>query len=359
MVPNSHLPDLDNLRPHLGIPSINTGLHYPLTTPSGIVTSDIEALSAILDEHGFIMLQSGIEFSLYAYRGQPEEHVPCLPTLGRLKSLEEQLLALCRNTAFEEAMGEHPFIRLSKQAKFLGHPLLVDTQGLVQHYGLATDLLDFTSNFDVASFFAVCYWDHEIREYRPVVDSEEPGVIYRITPASFVETNIGAEFKIVGWQPLKRPEQQRAFALKMKRGMELNTLSFVQKVTFRHCPKISKRIWKDFDEGRTLFPDDAVSDLAERAKTLCQFTRQQVDRAWDRLDTWNVNRTKNDYRLAVEGRSKIYLCDTTILNWEGLEIERDEGKLANQLREVLNKVRFRRAVYPKENLSSANDKQYR
>ncbi len=346
MVPNPNLPDFDNLRPHLDIPSINTGLHRPLITPSGIVTDDIEGLIAILDEHGFIMLQSGIEFTLHAYRGQPEEHLPCIPTLGRLKSSEEQLLALCRNAAFEDAIGEHPFVRLSKQAKFLGHPLRVDSQGLAQHYGLATDLLDFTSNFDVASFFAVCYWDHKIREYRPVVDSENPGVIYRIAPAFFVGTNIGAEFKIVGWQPLKRPEQLRAFGLKMKRGMELNTLPFVQMVKFRHCAKISYRIWKTFDKGRTLFLNDAVGELAERAETLCQFTRQQVDRAWDRLDTWNENRTKNDYRLAVEGRSEIHLCDTTILKWEGLEIERDEEKLASQLREVLDKVRYRRAAYP-------------
>lgn len=346
MVPNPNLPDIDSLRPYLDIPSINTGLHRPLITPSGIVTDDIEGLIAVTDEHGSVVLQSGIEFTLHAYRGQPEEHVPCLPTLGRLKNSEEQLLALCRNAAFEDALGEHPFIRLSRQAKFFGHPLRVDTQGLAQHYGLATDLLDFTSNFDVASFFAVCYRDDETREYRPVVDSEKPGVIYRIAPAFFVGTNLGAEFEIVGWQPLKRPEQQRAFGLKMQRRMDLYTLPFVQMVKFRHCGKISNRIWKSFDKGRSLFPDDAADELAKRAETLCQFTRQRVDRAWDRLDTWNENRTTNDYRLAVEGKSEIHLSETTILNWEGLAIERDEGKLVSQLREVLNKVRYRRTAYP-------------
>lgn len=346
MVPNPNLPNLDSLRPYLDIPSINTGLHCQLTTPSGIVTDDIEGLNAVTDQHGSVMLQSGIEFTPHAYRGQPEEHMPCLPTLGRLKNSDEQLLALCRNAAFEDALGEHPFIRLSRQAKFLGHPLHVDTQGLAQHYGLATDLLDFTSNFDVASFFAVCYRDHKTFEYKPVVDSGKPGVIYRIVPAFFGGTNLGVEFEIVGWQPIKRPEQQRAFGLKMKWGMDLNTLPFVQMVRFRHCAKISNRIWKSFDKGRSLFPADAAGELARVAETLCQFTRQQVDRAWDRLDTWNENKTTNDYRLAVEGKSEIHLNETTILNWEGLAIERDEGKLASQLREVLNKVRYRRAVYP-------------
>jgi hypothetical protein len=346
MVPNPNLPDFDSLRPYLDIPSINTGLHRPLTAPSGIVTDDVEGLNAITDEHGSVMLQSGIEFTQHVYRGQPEEHVPCLSTLGRLKNSEEQLLALCRNAAFEDALGEHPFVRLCRQARFLGHPLRVDTQGLAQHYGLATDLLDFTSNFDVASFFAVCYWDHEKLEYRPVVDTEKPGVIYRIVPAFLVGTNLGADFEIVGWQPLKRPEQQRAFGLKMKKGMDLNMLPFVQIVKFRHCAKISNRIWKSFDDGRSLFPDDAAGELAKRAETLCRFTRQQVDRAWDRLDSWNENRTTNDYRLAVEGKSEIHLSETTILDWEGLAVERDGRKLSSRLREVLNKVRYRRAAYP-------------
>ena len=346
MCTSLHLPDLDSLRPHLGIPPINTGLQLPLTTPSGIITDDIEGLHAITDEHGRVMLQSGIEFSLYAYRGQPEEYVPCLPTLGRLKKPEEQLLALCRNAAFEDAISEHPFVRLTAQSKFLGYPLRVDTQGLSQHYGLATNLLDFTSNFDVASFFATCYWDHGAREYRPVVDSENPGAIYRIPPALFVGTNLGAEFEIVGWQPLKRPEQQRAFGLKMKKGMDLNALPFVQMVKFRHCAKISSRIWKAFDEGRALFPDDAAAELAKRAEPLRQFTGKQVERAWERLDAWHGKRSTADYRQSVESTSEIDIFEVNILNWDGLDIERDERKLADQLRGVLDNVRYRRACYP-------------
>lgn len=346
MALSPNFPDLDSLRPHLDIPAINTGFQHPLTTLSGIITDDIEGLHAITDEHGRVMLQSGIEFSLHAYRGQPEEYVPCLPTLGRLKRPEEQLLALCRNSAFEDAIGEHPYVRLTEKYRLLGHPLCVDTQGLAQHYGLATDLLDFTSNFDVASFFATSYWNREAREYRPVCEPEKPGVIYRIPPALFVGADLGAEFEIVGWQPLKRPEQQRAFGLKMKKGRDLNALPFVQMVKFRHCAKISARIWKSFDEGRALFPDDAAVVLAKRAETLCQFTRQQIDRSWARLDAWNENKTTNEYRQAVEDRSEIRQSETNILNWDGLGIERDERKLTSQLMGVLEKVRYRRVIYP-------------
>lgn len=347
MAQNARLPDLDSLRLNLGIPPINTGQQSPLTTPAGIFTDDIEGLNAVLDEQGRVMLQSGLEFPLYAYRGQTEkyENLPCVPKLGRT-NLEEQLLSLCRNAAFEEALGEHPYVRVTAGTKFQGYPLRVDPQGLAEHYGLATDLLDFTSNFEVASFFATCYWDQDAGGYKPVVGSENPGVLYRSPPALFVGTDLGAEFEIVGWQPLKRPEQQRAFGLKMKKDMDLNVLPFVQMVKFRHCAKISTRIWKAFDEGRALFPDDAAAELARRAEALWQFTRQQVDRAWARLDAWNESETTNAYRQAVEDRSKIRRSETNTLNWDGLDIERDERKLADQLRDVLNKVRYRRAFYP-------------
>ncbi len=160
---------------------INTGRQYPLTTPAGLVTDDLEGLHAMSDEGGRIILQSGVEFPLYAYRGQPEEYTPCFPTLGRMKKPEDQLLALCRNAAFEDVIGEHPYVRITEQTTFMGHPLRVDKQGLAQHYGLATDLLDFTSNFEIAAFFATCRWKPDAKKYTPVIKTEVPGVIYRIS----------------------------------------------------------------------------------------------------------------------------------------------------------------------------------
>lgn len=342
----NRLPYLDNLRPYLGIEPTNTGRQIFLTDPAGIVTDDVEGLHAVTNEDGRIMLQSGIEFPIYSYRGQPEEHTPCLPTLGRLKKPEEQLLALCRNAAFEDAINEHPFVRIAEQSSILGQPLHIDKRGLAQHYGLATDMLDFTSNFDVASFFATCRWDKEAEEYKPVVDREKPGVLYRISPAFFVGTNLGAEFEIVGWQPLKRPEQQRALGLRLKKGQDLRTLPTVQMVKFRQCAPISIRIWKAFDKGRALFPEDAAADLAAEAQTLYQFTQQQIDKAWERLDAWSGVTSTAGIRQKVEVSSGICISDTNVLNWDGLDMERDEKKLANRLNEVLDKVRHRLAAYP-------------
>lgn len=346
MVKISNLPNLDSLRPYFGNPPINTGIRRALTTISGVVIDDIERLYAITDEHGYVVLHSGIGFPPYLYRGQPEEYELCVPTLGRLQSSEDKLLALCRNAAFEDVLSEHPFIRASRKIRYLNHPLRIDSQGLAQHYGQATDLLDFTSNFDVASFFAVCYLDIETGEYRPIVNSEKIGIIYRIQPALFGAIDIDTQLEAIGWQPLKRPEQQRAFGLKMKKGFSINMLPYFEIIKFRHCEKVSNRIWKSFDEGRVLFPDDSAAELAKQVKTLYQFTRNQLDRAWERLDKWNESATTSDYRLATENKCGILLSEASILSWDGFSMERDEETLERQLRELLNKVHYSRAGYP-------------
>jgi hypothetical protein len=346
MMSMPHFPTLDELRPHLDIPEMNTGRQFSLTTPSGFITDDLETLHAVTYEDGRIRLSSGIECAFYLFRGQPEEYSPCLPTLGRLKHLEDRLLALCRNVAFEEAISEHPFVRLSEQTSFLNHPLFIDKQGLVQHYGLATDILDLTSNFDVASFFATCQWDAASRSYLPVVSAKGPGVMYRISSAFWGCDNMPAELGTIGWQPLKRPEQQRAHGLRMKPGQDFCTLPHVQMIKFRQCPDISNRIWKSFDEGKVLFPNDAAADLAMQAEALTEFTRHQLDEAWGRLDEWDGVSRDTEKRHEVEQNIGLTIAVSTILTWDGLDVERDEAKLADQLLEILSNVHFRRVANP-------------
>jgi hypothetical protein len=164
------LPSLPQLRDHLGVMQLNTKKR--LTTRFGLVTDDQEGLHAVADERGYTRLISGVEFCIQGiYRGQVREHDRCIPSLGRLKTLDAQLLALCRNLAFEDAIADHPFVRLAEQETFLGKPLFVDKKGLAQHYGLPTHMLDVTCNFDVASFFATCTWNTGRRRYEPTTDN--------------------------------------------------------------------------------------------------------------------------------------------------------------------------------------------
>jgi hypothetical protein len=236
-------------------------------------------------------------------------------------------------------------VRFSSQVRLFDAPLRIDLSGMAQHYGLATDLLDVTSNFDVASFFATCEWSDEQHNFQPVLLSEQPGVMYRFAPCLFVGIDDSAQFQHVGWQPLHRPAQQRADAMRMKKGQDFDSFPPVQKVRFRHSAKVSQRIWQSFDKGRTLFPKDAAAELAEQAKQLTSFTSQQLERAWQKLLEWHADSLVDTHLQSVVDNSGLAIVDHAVLSWDGLDVERDEDRMRSQLQMILEQVRYRMAAY--------------
>lgn len=132
------------------------------------------------DQDGLLVFRSGVEFPLWKFRGQTAIHSPCLPGIARFNALPEQFLSWCRNIAFVDALLAHPYVRFCSRAPYKGSPLRVHYQGIAQPYGMATNMLDTTTNFDVAAFFAACTSDGD-GSWRPV-ESDEPGVIYAFPP---------------------------------------------------------------------------------------------------------------------------------------------------------------------------------
>lgn len=138
---------LDEIRPQLELSSINTGRSFPIGGRSGAITTDDEMLTASTLPSGEVALQSGQEFPNFVYRGQVQDYGECVPSLAREKSIDRRFLECCRNVAFQDVLEEHPHIRFASQSR-----LFVDAYGLAQHYGFATEMLDLTLSFDVASF---------------------------------------------------------------------------------------------------------------------------------------------------------------------------------------------------------------
>ena len=283
------------------------------------------------------------------YWGQTQMYLRCVPTLSRLEKVEDQFLALCRRVAFEDAIGEHPMVNLAERISLWESPLYVDREGLAQHYGLATDMLDVTSNFDVACFFATCTWSHENGQYQPVASDKASGVMYRITPVLMTgRDGTDDEFgqvHIVGWQPLPRPEQQRAFVVKIKPSQDFTSLPSVETFHFQHQAHISHRIWNAFDQGAALFPTDAAVELARRAESLSEFTESQIERASQRLAEWTPKTDVPIDTVRIRTATGITMAEAPQLNWSRLVIETSEEQLLGQFREVVDRARFRMAAY--------------
>lgn len=95
-----------------------------------------------------------------------------------------------------------------------------------------------------------------------------------------------------------------------------------------------------FDGGKVLFPDDAPAELAYRAKKLTTFTRDQIDRAWERYDDWHSFVSSSDTRAKIESATEMVVGDPE-LSWNDFDIERDETRLREDFAEVMNRVRYR------------------
>ena len=336
------LPTIEELHKQLQVPLVNTGRQQFFF--SGIVSDDLERLHALTDANGKVRLMSGTEFSFAVYRGQTEQYPACVPPLARIESFPSQLLELCRSIAFEDAVDTLPIVQVSRDIQFLGQPLHINTEGLAQHYGMCTNLLDCTSNFDVASFFATCQFNKHNRQYEPVSFCEKPGIIYQLLPFLLTEET-SSGFEIIGWQPLPRPEEQRSFAIRLKHGQKLQDLPTVQSFPFRHKSRISRRIYDAFEQGRSLFPTEPVAEMSILAEKLYQFTRSQVDRAWNRLISWREAPGETAISTQSEQDAGIELVEIPILSWAGMDIEKDDELLRSKLQDVCNRVRYRRACY--------------
>lgn len=335
-------PSIDALRQALQIQELNTGRRIELTGPAGLITDDIEGLHAISDEKGRIFLHSGIEFPMHFYRGQTRNYESCVPTLARLNGPQEQLLALCRRVAFEDVLGEHPMVQLAERTSILGGRLHVDREGLAQHYGQATDMLDITSHFDVAAFFATCKWNEE---YAPEFAEQGRGVIYRISSVFSDMTPEGDLLRIVGWQPLPRPEQQRASAVQLRCEQDFCRFPSVETFEFEHDADLSRAIWEKFDGGKVLFPDDVTEDLSRATKKLTAFTDRQIDRAWQRLSYWTGETIDPDSRTTLEASWGIQRIACPSLSWDGLLAADYPEQCQMQMERMIGTVRYRRVCY--------------
>lgn len=315
-----------------------------ITNYRGIVFNNDESLlHAMGTIDGKVVFKSGLEMTIYQYRGQVKDYSKCSANLYRIDNKEEVFLQILRTVAFENLLELHPYIKFLKTMNFADSEIYINNTAIAQHYELKTPYLDLTSSFDVASFFATCEFDSDIGEYKPYTKLENLGVIYVYNEmANFSDKEL--KFEYLGWQGLPRPEEQKGSIFHLKYNDDFNTLSGVKKYYFRHSISTSRKIWNQFKQGKALFPNDSAADLANECKKLSSFTKDEIQIAKLRLKEWTKEELSNDELINFIDKFKLNIIDKPLLNWSSL-VDLEESYWRNKIEEVLKRTRTRMSYY--------------
>lgn len=152
---------------------------------------------------------------------------------------------------------------------------------LAQHYGLETEWLDITNDFNVALFFATCGWDG--KQWYPLTKSDtegdasrQYGVIFHIPQWQAASQSMmdgleidGKEKYIhnsilpIGFQPFMRCHSQYAYGIHMKEPYPLQNDFTFEKLYFRHNEKLSKAVFDMMDGGKKVYPQEGLNEFQD------------------------------------------------------------------------------------------------
>ena len=238
----------------------------------------------------------------FLYRGQNEEVVPCIPTLYRGNPNDAQVfLQRMRLVQFRRLLKSHPVVTRF----FERHHFLVNEEGLAQHYGLKTEVLDLTSNLDVALFFATCRYDKNTDTYDYYHDNgEHEGILYVFdpvrdnepTPPLHIDKYMNGNITPIGLQAFPRPGAQFGYALHIGKGC--STKSWMYKFTF--TSEESKYYYDMFQKGESLWIKDKLIEKTIQIVGQTTFSYSVFKEAYEKYRPKGCSKTQMKVALADE-----------------------------------------------------------
>lgn len=232
------------------------------------------------------------------WRGESEYHEKCLPSLYRyewtpLQKLERQI----QLEDFRDILQVNPEIKEMEEGG-----LAVNYNGLAQHYGIETNVLDLTNSFLVAAFFATTQYDSLMDVYRPIRNYVSMGVIYFFPTGGFM--NWGKEPPIwpIGMEALRRPGEQRGFGMEMTDdNKDLNNYHGGHLFRFWHTPSASMRIWNETKGGSILFPYDPMTEKVRNIRKYRIYSKASLQKAYKIVDGLEMTFEKAQEALVAKG----------------------------------------------------------
>lgn len=197
-------------------------------------------------------------------------------------------------------------------------PFDVLYRAIAQHYGIPTDWLDVTNDFEVALFFACCKYHTETSSYRPlrIADFKEEkdtyGVLYRadsfLADLIYGSTDGKSGIMPIGFQPFMRCHRQYGYAYVMDEHEDLYDNKTFQIMKFKHSIELSERIYNDMDGGNKIFPREGLIDIYDeinQIKKAKNFSEEAFEAAYTALD---MNAQNINIKQELKGRGFEVSC---------------------------------------------------
>ena len=208
----------------------------------------------------------GPEFSPRLYRGQNQFFSTCAPSIFRVANDVDALYWVAKSIELSAVMDRHPATSDLMAYQIEGLDFSLSIEAIAQHYQYPTQLLDFSRSRDVAMFFGTCAYDQAGDFFSPLKSGD--AVLYTVDFRELILQRGGqTSFLPLGLEPLPRPEAQRALALRLGPGENLNDMPWVQHQAIEITPTLSHHYFEMFDGGKKLFPDNAFDDYIAALRT--------------------------------------------------------------------------------------------
>lgn len=249
------------------------------------------------------------------YRGQNEYYEPCLPSLYRRPwNIAEKLERFVQVEDFKTILNQNPEVQ-----DMLDAGLTVNYDGLAQHYGIETNIMDLTNSFGVAAFFATSRYDSLSDRYLPIMDIIHKGVIYFYPLGMYGFTDKNTEkVSPIGLDVLPRPGEQRGFGMNMEKDEDFNHTCPIR-FFFWHNPKASLECFRRFNGGATLFPYDPMTEKIRTMRKYRIYRRDAVYTVINNMDEFQGMSAEEAEKLLID--KGCFIVNKTPFSYNKTELE--------------------------------------
>lgn len=243
----------------------------------------------IIDMGDHIAAFPGFPFRLF--RGEYRKYNSCKASIFRNNDPDDKIIDELKIIEFKNILLTFPQVQYA-----IEDHMKVDFLALAQHYELNTNLIDVTSEPEIAAYFATHRWVKKVA----VPVETGIGCIRCFTSPTLTATEIDPKFHMIGLQCFQRPGIQAAYGFEMEAEEDLADRGWC--VYFKQNADASRLIHTNFhvnqdkvnklrangiyrkiepneieDTDSWLFPKEEIADIAKTVKASKRISKAAVE----------------------------------------------------------------------------------